>query len=100
MYCPHCSEFIVHIGDFDSGSSSYASQSDSFSSDEDSMYEEQIGPFERSPLKRSRSEFNLEPLVNPRPLKRSRPADDHMHDSAADDDMTILYDQLNKMQID
>lgn len=99
MYCPHCSEYIVHIGDFDSGSSSYASQSDSFSSDEDSMYEEQIGPFERSPLKRTRCETNLAPLVNPRPQKRARPADDS-DVMDVDDDMTILYDQLNKMQID
>lgn len=77
MYCPHCSEFIVHIGDFDSGSSSYASESDTFSSDEDEMYiNEVIGPFERSPLKRTRAEANLAPFMSPRPLKKPRGADD------------------------
>lgn len=104
MYCPHCSQYIVDLGDFDDGDYTSASESYSWSYDEDEMSIEEPmleqGPGFRSPLKRARTEALSDSDGNLRPLKRRNVLDPMDVDSESQsDDMSVLYSRFNKMTL-
>jgi hypothetical protein len=103
MYCPHCSQYIIDIGDFDDEYTSATTESDSWSYDEDSVsFDEPMPePPARSPLKRSRPAYlqrDIEREQQARGVKRIR-TEDYVAPMDVDDDMTKLYDQFNKLNL-
>lgn len=102
MYCPHCSQYIIDLGDFDDEYTSASTESDSWSYDEDSVSDiDMPEPPVRSPLKRSRpADLNksIEIEQKNRGLKRIR-LEDNVAPMDVEDDMTRLYDQFNNLNL-
>lgn len=103
MYCPHCSQYIIDIGDFDDDYTYSSGESNSWSYDEDSMYEvsdDEPMPL-RSGLKRPRSELSD---GNDRPIKRvCRPEDIDRSDAPSrmdvDDPMEELTQKMGSISL-
>lgn len=98
MYCPHCSQFIVDIGDFDDGDYTSSFESDSWSYDESEMSVEEYMPYAepRSTLKRPRPTDSFTDDLNTRPLKRVRTESDAMD---VDDDINKLTKSFANLKL-